>query len=133
MTPFEEELPEKELDEMLAAWKSPVAPEQRLRAAVFPAAAGPWWRRLWSASLPVPMPLACVLALLMLAGAWRLVTPPPTRVVIQQQRVEVPVVQVETVTVYRDRIVQVPAANPSELQPVAELRPRIIRRAHAEN
>ena len=131
MNRFEEDLPEQELDEMLATWKSPPAPGW-LRAALFPDSSVPWWRRIWQFSFRVPLPVACLLALLIAVIAWR-----PARVVIQTQRVEVPVVKVETVTVYRDRVVRVPQQmagwNQSELQPVTELRPRIIRRQNAEN
>jgi hypothetical protein len=137
MEPFEEdELLDRELDAILPAWKSPPAPA-RLRAAVFPNTSAPWWRTLWTTSFRVPLPAAVGVALLLAFGAWRWFTPPPARVVIQTERVEVPVVKKEIVTVYRDRIVHVPAAtagsNAHELQPVAELRPRIIRRQNAQN
>ena len=131
MNRFDDDLPEQELEEMLATWKSPPAPA-RLRTALFPDSSVPWWRRIWQFSFRVPLPAACVLALLIAVIAWR-----PARVVLQTQRVEVPVVKVETVTVYRDRIVRVQQQmagwNESELQPVTELRPRIVRRQNAEN
>jgi len=133
-----EELSDRELDSILPEWKSPVTP-QRLCAAVFPQAPVSWWRTLWSTSIRVPFPVACGLALVLAFVFWRWGTPPPPRVVIQHDRVEVPVVKQEVVTrtVYRDRIVHVPPAasrfNASELQPVVELRPRIIRRQNDQN
>ncbi len=139
MEPFEkDELSDRELDAILPAWRCPPAPA-RLRAAVFPAASRPWWRALWNLSFRVPMPVACGLAIMLALLVWRGFTPPRPRVVIRTERVEVPVVKREVVTrtVYRERIVHVPAAtssvNASELQPVAELRPRIIRRQNAQN
>ncbi len=137
MEPFEkDDLSDRELDAILPAWKSPPAPV-RLRAAVFPKSSTPWWRAIWTISFRIPLPVACVLAILLAFAAWRWVTPPPPRIVIHTERVEVPVVKKEIVTVYRDRIVHIPAAtagsNAHELQPVAELRPRIIRRRNAQN
>src|SRR5258708_7241505 len=143
MEPFEDdELSDRELDALLSAWIAPPAPA-RLRAVVFPASK-PWWRTLWSASFRVPVPVAFCLAIMLALVAWRWVawrwlTPVAPGVVIRTERVEVPVVKNEvlTRTVYRDRIVHVPAApaglNVHELQPVAELRPRIIRSRNAQN
>jgi hypothetical protein len=123
MEPFEaDEMSDRELDAILAAWESPPTPA-RLRAAVFPGASKPWWRALWSASIRVPVPVACCLALALALFAWRwfpLVAP-----------------RVVTKTVYRDRIVRAPADNPApsihELQPVAELRVRVIRSQNGKN
>ncbi len=138
MEPFEnDDLTDRELDALLSAWITPPAPA-RLRAAVFPASK-PWWQTLWSASFRVPLPVAFCLALMLALVAWRWLTPGAPRVVIQTERVEVPVIKKEvlTKTVYRDRIVHVPAGtaglNVHELQPVAELRPRIIRSRNAQN
>ena len=138
MEPFEnDELSDRELDALLSAWIAPPAPA-RLRTAVFPASK-PWWRTLWSASFRVPVPVAFCLAIMLAFVAWRWLTPGAPRVVIRTERVEVPVVKREvlTNTIYRDRIVHVPAAtaglNVHELQPVAELRPRIIRSPNAQN
>ena len=59
MEPFEkDELTDRELDGMLAHWKSPSAPA-RLKAAVFGERRLPWWRRLWSASIRVPVCKRC--------------------------------------------------------------------------
>jgi hypothetical protein len=139
MEPSEkDELSDQELDAFLPAWKTPPAPA-RLRAAVFPEASKPWWRTLWSASFRVPVPVACCLAIMLAFVAWRWFTPGAPRVVIQTERVEVPVVKKEilTKTVYRNRIVYAPAptagSNVHELQPVAELRPRILRSRNAQN
>jgi len=110
----EEQLTDRELDAILPAWKAPMAPV-RMRAAVFPGGSRPWWTRLWSASVHVPVPVACCVALLLALAAWRWATPR---------------------TVYRDRIV-LPAANagadPSQLRPVTELRLRIVRSADVSN
>jgi hypothetical protein len=127
-------LPDGELDELLASWKSPQVPA-RLRAALFPARPAPWWRAIWSISFRVPLPVACALGVLMAGGVWRWVSAPAPRVVIRTERVEVPVVKKEIVTqtVYRDRVVRLPSQDNNQLQPVAELRPRIIRRQNAEN
>jgi len=89
------ELPDRELDEMLKEWRAPQAPAH-LRASVFPQSRAPWWRR----SIPVPLPVACALVILMATGAWRLLTVDSGR---------------------------------SELQPVSELRPVIIRGQHVPN
>lgn len=139
MRPFEDdELSDQELDALLPEWSIPPAPA-RLRAAVFPDRSRPWWRRLWTASVRVPAPVACCLMVLLALGAWRWVVPTTPRVLIRTERVEVPVTKTEVVTktVFRDRVVRVrvpvPERNLSELQPVAELRPRVIRSGHVQN
>jgi hypothetical protein len=132
MEPFEkDELQDRELDSMLQQWRAPRAPA-RLRQAVFPAPARPWWLRLWATPIRVPLPLACALLLALALGVSLLPRPvPATRTVIKTERVEVPVIRerIVTRTVYRDRKVQPPQA----WRPVAELRPRIIRRGHDQN
>jgi hypothetical protein len=141
MEPFDKQewqLSDRELDNLLPEWKVPTAPA-RLRAAIFPEEAKPWWRRLWSASIRIPAPVACCLAALLALDGWRWMAPGAERVVVKTERVEVPVVKTEVVTrtVYRDRIVRTPTAGPARdiqaLQPVAELRPRIIRSGHVQN
>jgi|SRR5450432_476746 hypothetical protein len=108
MDPFEkDELSEPELDRLLGEWNAPAAPA-RLRAAVFTESRTPWWRRLWT--LSVPLPVACGMALLIAAGVWwwpRPVTPPTERV---ESEFDI-----------------------HGLRPVAELRPRIIRSGNAKN
>lgn len=114
MQPSEnDELTDRELDALLPAWKAPAAPA-RLRAALFPEGPAPWWRRLWSASVRIPVPVACCLAVLLALAVWRWFTPR---------------------TIYRDRIVPVAAAgsDPSQLRPVTELRPRIVRSGDVQN
>jgi hypothetical protein len=112
MEPFEKhELSDRELDALLPEWKAPIAPG-RLRAAVFPEAARPWWRKKWwSASIRIPVPVALCVLVLMAAALWqwsaRVAAPVVAPVVMQDRRAEV--------------------------QPVAELRPRIIRREHVPN
>jgi len=108
MEPFEnDELTESELDRLLQGWTAPAAPA-RLRASIFPEASAPWWTRLWLASFRIPVPVACVLLVVIAAAVWRVAKPPA-----------------------------VPRAATSfdiqGLKPVAELRPRIIRGGDAKN
>jgi hypothetical protein len=138
MEPFEkDELSEGELDRILGEWNAPTAPA-RLRAAVFPDSRAPWWRRLWTLSVPVPLPIACVLLLLIAAGAWRGLMPRVPQVVVKTEHVEVPVIQDRVITKYVYR--KEPAVRTAVtgfdikgLRPVAELRPRIIRSGDAKN
>jgi hypothetical protein len=97
-----EPLDDRELKTILEAWQAPDAPG-RLREALFPRDPAPWWMRLWRAQLRIPVPVAVCLALLLLviAGFWRQPVRPPE-----------PVAEVT----FR------------ELQPVKELKVRIIRR-----
>lgn len=109
MEPFEpDELPQQELDELLSRWEAP-APSSSLRLKLFPESARPWWQRIWTASVRVPLPVACCLALLFAAVVWRAArqVPAPS----QAQRV----------------------LTFEELKPVVELRPRIIRSGHVQN
>ena len=93
---------DQELNEMLQKWKVP-GPPPHLRAAIFPEAS--WWQRLLHAEIRIPVPVAACLIVLLLAAIW-MYRPAPA-----------PLVQ--TVT-FR------------ELQPVKELKPRIIRRAYVQ-
>jgi len=85
------------------------------------------------------LPAAAALAVVFSLAAWRLSVPAAPRVEIRTERVEVPVVEerVVTKTVYRDRVVPSRASEKGSdvqgLQPVAELRPRIIRRGNVQN
>jgi hypothetical protein len=132
MEPFEkDELSDLELDRMLPQWKAPDAPA-RLKSAVFPKRSGPWWRRLWTTSIRVPVPVLCAVMVIMAVVATRWARPvPPPQVVVKTERVEVPVIQerVVTRTVYRER----PATMQLAWRPVRELRPRIIRSGNAQN
>ena len=141
MEPFEkDELSDAELDHILRSWNAPAAPA-RMRAALFPASAAPWWKRFITMSIPVPLPVALCLAFLIAAGVWRWtrpVAPVAPQVLVKTQRVEVPVVQDRVVTKYVYR--NAPAARSAvhgvgfdELRPVTELRPRIIRSGNAKN
>ncbi|SPE41729.1 hypothetical protein SBA3_4550004 [Candidatus Sulfopaludibacter sp. SbA3] len=115
MEPFEhDELSEQELDDLLNQWTSPAAPPH-LRAALFPPAPGSWWRRMWTVSIRVPLPVACCLALLLAAAAWRAAQPAPPA--------------------FKPTVVSTPAHDLTfnELRPVVELRPRIIRRENGKN
>lgn len=138
MEPFErDELTQGELDRLLKEWAAPSAPA-RLRAGVFGESRAPWWRRLWTWSIPVPLPIACVLALLMVAAVWRGVKPRVPQVVVKTERIEVPVVQDRVITkyVYQKKPAAktaVPGFEINGLKPVAALRPRIIRSGDAKN
>ena len=124
MEPFEkDELTDRDLDGMLAQWKAPSAPA-RLKAAVFGERRQPLWRRMWTGSIRVPVPVACALVALMAIVAAAIVRAP--RVEVRTVRVEVPVVQERIV--YRDRPVVAEAA----WRPVRELKPRIIRGSNAQ-
>jgi len=104
MEPFDDELSDEQLREILREWKAPAAPV-RLRAAVFSEAPAEWWRRIWTASVRVPVPVVCCLVLLLAFLAWR------------RPKTSGPVIERAS----------------HELQPVTELRPRIIRRANVPN
>jgi hypothetical protein len=113
--PFDDELSQQELDELLKEWQTPPAP-RHLRQALFPAAS-PWWRRIWTKSIRVPLPVACALAVLFAAAAWRLAQPG------SPAPIPTPAGAVST-----DRPLTF-----EELRPVSELRPRIIRRQDEKN
>jgi hypothetical protein len=133
MEPLEhDELSQSELTGMLQEWEAPEAPA-RLRAAVFPHADAPWWRRLWHASIRVPLPVACALAALAGVLALRVPKPPAPTVVVRTERVQVPVERERIVTRYIYRQAPSHGLTFQELRPVAELRPRIIRRNDAQN
>lgn len=110
MEPFEhDELSPQELDDLLKEWQAP-APPPHLRAALFPEGPRSWWRRAWTTSIRVPLPVACCLALLFAAAAWRVAQTAPEPTVVPAHELTF-----------------------TELKPVAELRLRIIRRADAKN
>ena len=139
MEPFEDrELSDIELQALLKEWKAPQAPKH-LRASIFPHPGRPIWRRLLTASIPVPVPIACGLLIFAAFGAWRWSEPAPERVVIKTERVEVPVIRREIVThtVYRERRAPAPPpaidTDPHALQPVSELRARVIRSGNEQN
>jgi hypothetical protein len=96
------ELSDQELDRLLREeWKSPPAPA-RLRGRVFPS----WWRKFWTISIRIPLPVACCLTILLAVMAWR-----------WQARIAAPA----------ETSLEVP-----KFQPVLELRPRIIKVQNAE-
>jgi len=133
MEPFEQdELSDRELDDLLRKWESPAAPA-RLRMALFPETAQPWWRRWWRTSIRIPVPVGLAFALVVAMEIWRWPAPAP-RVVTRTERVEVPVVQERVVerTVFRDRAPE-KQSDVQKLRPVAELRPVIIRRENVQN
>ncbi len=131
MEPFDnEELSDRELNGILREWQAPPTPT-RLGKCIFAERHKPWWRRIWTTSIRVPVPVAACLVLLFLLSVRQRQAPAPPRVVVKTERVEIPVVTERVVTklVYRER----PAATFYGLQPVAELRPRIIRSGNAPN
>jgi hypothetical protein len=111
MEPFEpDKLTDDELDHLLAQWPAPPAPAS-MRSSLF-GPAKPWYSRLWTASIRVPLPAAVALLLLglgLFVVKMRRTAPPPP-VVIQNAPLG-----------FR------------ELRPVADLNPRIIKGAHAGN
>jgi hypothetical protein len=134
MEPDKNELSDAELDALLQAWEAPDAPKT-LRAAIFSTSPRAW-QKFWSGSLRIPIPVfcgtLCAIVLLAALAVWRWHAP---RVIVQTQRVEVPVVKERIV--YQDRVVRVPAPSPprasEKLRPVADLNPRIIRSGDFEN
>jgi hypothetical protein len=105
MEPLEnDDLSDLELDRILNEWKTPAAPA-RLRTALFPQRA-PWWRAVWTASVRVPAPALCVLALLILLAVLR-----------STPRASEPVGGLDF----------------NQWQPVAELRPKVIRSGNVPN
>ena len=128
------DLTEQELSALLRDWRPP-APPPDARTRIFSDQPRPLWRRLWTGSVRVPVPVAvCAVAIFAMA-VWRSTTPVPPRVVIKTEmkteRVEVPVVKERIVT----RVVREPvqASTFYGLQPVAELRPRVTRKVRNEN
>lgn len=104
MEPFEErQLSDRELDALLREWDAPSVPAH-LRVSIFPETGRPWWQRLWTASIRIPVPVALMLAMLLAAVWWQWPVRVAPRAFVQTERVEV--------------------------QPVSELRPKIIRRVH---
>lgn len=88
MDPLErDELTDRELDALLPEWEAPKAPA-RLRAALFPERAV-WWKRVWSARVPLPAAIAAAAALT--AGVWWGSVRTGPVVVVRTERVEVPV------------------------------------------
>jgi hypothetical protein len=103
-----EPLEDRDLNAMLREWRAPEAPGG-MRERLFPAPAS-WWQRFWHVEIRIPLPVAICAALLLVLGLWRWTVPRPVA----------PGRQAEVLT-FR------------ELTPVKELKPRIIRREHAEN
>jgi len=125
---------DNDLRDLLKEWDAPPFPssiEKRLFSS-----RRSWWR----SSLPLPIPLACCLALLLAFLTWRSVQPAPqqpAQVLIRTERVEVPIIRERVVTkiVYKRR--PIPSPKPqltfNELKPVGELRIKIVRHQNAQN
>jgi hypothetical protein len=105
-----DELTDSELDQLLAQWQTPLAPEG-MRSALF-GPQRPWYARLWSASIRIPLPAA--LALLLVLGFF----------VVEMRR---------AASISPPAAVQSPTLGFRELHPVAELKPRIIKGQNADN
>jgi hypothetical protein len=107
--PFEDdELTDTELDHLLTQWQARPAPEG-MRHSLF-GAPKPWYARLWTASIRIPLPAA--LALLLALGVF----------VVEMRRAAPAPAAIENAPLgFR------------ELHPVAELKPRIVRGKHADN
>jgi hypothetical protein len=135
------EMNDQELHDLLKNWEAPATPPS-LKGKVLEQyrKQQKWdWRRPFSGSLRVPVPIACLTAVLIgglaiavfmpKAGPLPTITPPPQ---IVARVVEVPVVRERIVTriVYRNRAIPSPirGINLREFQPVASLVPRIIKR-----
>ena len=103
MEDHDEMLNDEELDQVLRSWRAPVAP---------PIVHRPRWWKWCTGSIPVPVPVAVCLVVSIAAGF----------VVMSRPRV-----------VYREVTVPMSSISFQGLQPVDELRPRIIRRKDAEN
>jgi hypothetical protein len=106
------DLSEKELECLLREWKTPNAPGA-LRGRIFPRRSQvfrnilrSWWRQFWRASIRIPVPVACCLAVLLAIAWWK--SPG-----IQQ----------------RARLM----ADTPKFQPVLELQPRIVKASDVEN
>ncbi len=111
MEQHDRELTDAELDGALRQWRVPGAPEH-LRAAVFGESGAGLWRRFWTASIRVPLPVAAaLLALLLIAGGYWAGQMRQARAIDKGFGV----------------------FHNSDLMPVSELRPRIIRGNHARN
>ncbi len=98
-----EPLKDKELDEMLAKWRVPPAPESLERKVCAPVRPSAWWRWLATGSIRVPVPVGLAIALLVgllivMAGARRVDSPAGNR-----------------------------TAHLSDFHPVKQLQPKIIR------
>ena len=126
---------DRELRDLLKEWQAPPFPSA-LEQRVF-GGRNLWWR----ASVRLPAPIACCLALLMTALLWQAAQsskPLPPRVVIRTERVEVPVLRERIVTkiVLKNRPL-VPLRQRqltfTELRPVPELRLKIVRQQDAKN
>jgi hypothetical protein len=103
-----DELPEQELDRLLREWKTPPAPA-RLRRKIFPdRGAAPWWRRFWSISIRIPLPVACCLTIVFAAMAWRW----PSHSAVESTAA--------------------PSFEVPKFQPVRELQPRIVKDEDAQ-
>jgi anti-sigma factor RsiW len=88
MTDERESRPDPELRDLLRKWEPPVVPEgmdERMLAAYQrqTGTAEPFWRRWFTSSIRVPVPVALVVALLLIftaALALKPASPPPTAV-----------------------------------------------------
>ena len=106
-------LTDQELNSLLPLWEIPPAPP-RLRATVFPKRE-PWWKVVWTSSVRIPAPLAGALAILCLFALWATFNMASHGAYV------------------REPGARVTSGYEFELRPVADLKPRIIRRNDVQN
>lgn len=126
-------LDDGELDRLLKTWTVPQAPSARMRAALFASRGKPWHQYFWKASVRIPVPVAAAIVILIGLVLMYRPAPAPPITLVRTQRVELPVVTERVVTKVVFRNPPPPSAETfslSELKPVAEFRPRIIRSAY---
>ena len=111
------DLSDAELDALLHAWQTPIAPA-RLRSAVFPKQSVAWYRRWLMASIRIPVPVAIALSVLVVMALWQWGS---TR---ERAGAE---------SARKSFASAPPTITFQGFLPVAELRPRIIRSHHARN
>ncbi|HTP89750.1 MAG TPA: hypothetical protein VMJ34_22540 [Bryobacteraceae bacterium] len=114
----ERQLTDAELDAALRTWGAPAAPAGLRGKVLGGRERRSWWSWLAGGSIRVPVPVAVAVLLVVVAGLFAVARLRPRLVT----RVE-----------YREVAVPLSSISFQGLQPVDELRPRIIRRSHAHN
>ena len=70
------------LNTLLREWEAPEprpALDARVRAAYREAVRPPWWRKLWSFRVSIPVPVLAAALLLVMVGLWLTRSAPPAR------------------------------------------------------
>ncbi len=104
-----EPLNDNDLRELLRAWEAPGAPADLERRIFDRPGTRPWYAWLWRGSIRIPVPVFVLLVVMLAALAY-----------LPGKRRQAPAGFTGEVTL-------------SDFQPVAELKPRIIRRAYESN